>query len=211
MIIYFVRHGYSFGNMGVNIENPPLTEIGLKQAQCVGERFKNIDFDDVIASPLTRAAQTAAEIEKKSNFKKTVKLFNSVIEINDTCRTDLEEIKKITDYDDFAILKSSHIGKREDNENERYRRAMDVVNYLKENYSDDQKVLLVSHGVFIRYFICAILFGTSPIPYEFEQANCGVNKIEISNTKITRVYYLDDNRHIPNDLLSAYGKKNILE
>ena len=61
MKIYLVRHGQSESNvMGrYNYVNEDLNETGIKQAEDLREKIKDIDYDIVISSPLVRALHTA--------------------------------------------------------------------------------------------------------------------------------------------------------
>ncbi len=55
-----VRHGQpEWVRDGVNINNPPLTELGHAQAKLMAEALAGEQFDEVLVSPLVRARQTA--------------------------------------------------------------------------------------------------------------------------------------------------------
>ena len=49
---------------GLSIVNPPLSTLGFRQADVLGERLKDDRFDHVFVSPLLRACQTAAPLLK---------------------------------------------------------------------------------------------------------------------------------------------------
>lgn len=74
MKIYLVRHGQSSDSAGGlhQRDDSPLSPKGIEQANQLAERFKNIDIDYVIASPMPRAKQTAeiiaAEIHKDIHY-----------------------------------------------------------------------------------------------------------------------------------------------
>lgn len=55
MNIYLIRHGEKDLKKG----NPGLTEAGIKQAQKLGEHFKNFSIDHFISSPTKRAIETS--------------------------------------------------------------------------------------------------------------------------------------------------------
>ncbi len=61
MKIYIVRHGQVPHNaLGkYNTTDEDLTELGIKQAEELRDKIKNIDFDIIISSPLNRAKHTA--------------------------------------------------------------------------------------------------------------------------------------------------------
>ena len=62
--VYLIRHGQSEANVALDLDNPnfyydaKLTSLGKKQAQDTQKKLKNIDFDLMLCSPLTRALQT---------------------------------------------------------------------------------------------------------------------------------------------------------
>ncbi len=66
MNIYFTRHGETPWNKRHKLQgqvNIPLSEAGKEQARITAEGMKDIPFDIVFASPLTRARQTAEIIK----------------------------------------------------------------------------------------------------------------------------------------------------
>lgn len=63
MELVFVRHGQpEWVKDGLNVENPPLTDLGRRQADNVADALRDEHFDEVLVSPLTRARQTAAPL-----------------------------------------------------------------------------------------------------------------------------------------------------
>ncbi len=59
----FVRHGQpEWVRDGLNVEDPPLTELGRAQAAAMGATLGAEHFDEVYCSPLQRARQTAAPL-----------------------------------------------------------------------------------------------------------------------------------------------------
>lgn len=61
--LVFVRHGQpEWVRDGLNVDNPPLTDLGHAQARRLAERLVDEHFDEILVSPLTRAAQTAGPL-----------------------------------------------------------------------------------------------------------------------------------------------------
>ena len=61
-MIYIIRHGKTELNKANVLQGRsdyPLNEEGIKQAEAAAEKLKEIRFDHVFSSPLTRAVQTA--------------------------------------------------------------------------------------------------------------------------------------------------------
>ena len=65
MEIFLIRHGECESREGrkyldeTGVQNPPLTENGIKQARALSEKLKGIEFDAIISSDLFRAMKTA--------------------------------------------------------------------------------------------------------------------------------------------------------
>ena len=63
MQIVLVRHGEpEWVRQGLNVDDPPLTGRGLRQAVNMADVLRHEHFDEVYCSPLTRARQTAAPL-----------------------------------------------------------------------------------------------------------------------------------------------------
>lgn len=63
MEIVLIRHGQpEWVKDGLNVENPPLTELGRRQAEQMAAVLAHEHFDEVLVSPLLRARQTAAPL-----------------------------------------------------------------------------------------------------------------------------------------------------
>ena len=63
MEIVLIRHGQpEWMRDDLNVENPPLTELGHHQARRMAEVLATELFDEVLVSPLQRARQTAAPL-----------------------------------------------------------------------------------------------------------------------------------------------------
>lgn len=62
-LVYFVRHGQNLANLTHQFSykkvDYPLTELGVRQAQLTAQRFTGQPIDEIYASPLKRAVETA--------------------------------------------------------------------------------------------------------------------------------------------------------
>lgn len=66
MKIYMTRHGETEWNIEGRLQgqlNSDLTELGIKQAQWLGKRLENVDFDVICSSPSGRTVQTTNQIK----------------------------------------------------------------------------------------------------------------------------------------------------
>ncbi len=63
MEIVLIRHGQPEWVLdGLNVDNPPLTARGRRQAEMMAQYLRRGGFDEVLCSPLVRARQTAAPL-----------------------------------------------------------------------------------------------------------------------------------------------------
>ena len=69
MKVYIVRHGQTTTNALKchSLEDDDLTEIGIKQAEELKDKIKNMNFDIIISSPLVRTKHTAEIINVNEN------------------------------------------------------------------------------------------------------------------------------------------------
>jgi probable phosphoglycerate mutase len=59
--LLLIRHGQpEWVRDGLNVVDPPLTELGHRQAQALAEVMAGQELDEILVSPLLRARQTAA-------------------------------------------------------------------------------------------------------------------------------------------------------
>ena len=71
--IVLVRHGQpEWVRDGLNVGNPPLTELGHRQAEEMARVLAEEDWDEVLVSPLLRARQTAAPLFERLGRDETV-------------------------------------------------------------------------------------------------------------------------------------------
>ena len=68
MKVFIVRHGQVLHNVikQYSTIDEDLTDVGIKQAEELKDKIKNVEFDIIICSPLKRAKQTAKIINIKN-------------------------------------------------------------------------------------------------------------------------------------------------
>ena len=65
--IVLIRHGQpEWTRDGLSVVDPPLTELGHRQADAMAHRIWTEKFDEILVSPLERARQTAAPLYAKT-------------------------------------------------------------------------------------------------------------------------------------------------
>jgi broad specificity phosphatase PhoE len=67
MILYIIRHGQTAWNKEEvfrGTKDIPLNDVGKKEAQALGAYLKDVSFDAIYTSPLSRAVQTAEAVAR---------------------------------------------------------------------------------------------------------------------------------------------------
>ena len=149
MIVYLVRHGETDANknkvMQGQTQNLQLNENGIRQATNLKNKLKDIKFNACFTSPMIRAWSTAMilvgdRVEIKEDDR-LIERYLGNLEGKDRSSYD---VSKYWDYD----LNSN------DEEVERiqdiFKRCNSFINDLKNNYSDNDIILVVSHGAVTR-------------------------------------------------------------
>lgn len=192
MKVYFVRHGETELNSKKmhQTSDTPLGKNGESQAKFVGERFRSIKIDKIIASSYTRAHQTAMEIEKATG--KELILSDLFIERKNPSlyqgklhdEPSLEPTKKLIEskMDDPLFHHSD-----EENFHDILKRADNAISFII-----DQKVenlAVVSHGFFLIAIISRMIFQDTLAPSVFRRYHDGVKH---TNTGISVLEYIDN-------------------
>ena len=146
MKVYLVRHGEidkdNYNNPLEKRRNYHLNQLGIMQANELKNKIKDMNFDYCFTSPLIRAWSTAMiivgdRIEIKPDTR-LIERYLGEYEEND----DISFKEEYNKYNNYML-----------NSNERnvepiqdlYTRCNDFINYLKENFDDDSKIIIVAH------------------------------------------------------------------
>jgi len=169
---YIIRHGESEGNTGqannhVFGKGSILTEKGKVQAKTLGSMLKDINFDAVFSSDLTRAQQTAEIIalEKNLAVKTTEHLRERTLapyfqKNPGTTREDVEKqllkaFKNLTDKAKLAYKLDEDIESAEE-------ANMRFITFLRETAVayEGKKILIVCHGNLMRTLLAHLGWAT---------------------------------------------------
>jgi broad specificity phosphatase PhoE len=197
MKLYLVRHGNTPRNSPTS--DPDLTDIGIRQAQLVGERLAGEDIDLLLCSPLRRALRTADIIGKFTGLSPIVwmELMESW---NGSDAITKSEIVSL--YPEYSVDIPERWWPGAEDEVDLYRRAARLVPMIRELGEDTEKnVVAVSHGTFGAVLISTFL-GAPPCGYtRFSQHNCCVSIIDIKPGR-AKLYRGNDVSHLTPDLLT---------
>lgn len=179
MEIYVVRHGETEYNVKKVFQGHidiPLNEVGERQAQETALKFKNMDIDKILVSPLQRAVQTARPISQITGVPITIE--ERLIE---RCFGDMEGC---TNREDWNIRMMLDYEKNYDIENiepiqSLFKRIYNFLDEISEKYKD-KKVVLVTHGAVSQPIEC--YFNGMPQVVDFEH----LEKITLKNCEVRK-------------------------
>lgn len=141
MKLYIVRHGEVPHNAlkQYNNENEDLNENGIRQANELKEKIKNINYDIIISSPLLRAKHTAQIINV--NNKKI--LINDKLKERDPGDLSGKPLA-VTNRDEYWNYNTTIRYGTSENIREFFKRIYNFLEYLKKE--DYESVLIVAHS-----------------------------------------------------------------
>lgn len=181
MSIYVVRHGQTDYNVRQVFQGHidiPLNEVGKEQALKTALKFKNINLDMILVSPLKRTIQTAQPISEITGIPITIE--KRIIE---RCFGNMEGHQNRSDWNIKMMLDYK---KNYDIENiepiqSLFKRIYGFLDEIIERYKD-KKIALVTHGAVSQAIEC--YFNGMPEVVDFEHLekltlkNCEVRQYE---------------------------------
>ncbi len=191
--LYIVRHGETDTNFTGKINGSAtdlnLNKTGRDQVNYLEKHLNINDFDEVYASPLKRAQETATILNQGVHEIKTDARLR---EINygawdGLVAADVHE-KFPKCFDEHGYLTEDYSDYSKDAET--YKSVIDRLQLFINDMAkkDDEKILVVCHGFVIRSFI-QLVTQAQNIEDILEPANAGVSKVTISKTGRTYLAY----------------------
>ncbi len=141
MKLYIVRHGQVPHNaLGqYNTDDEDLTELGIKQAEELKNKIKNLHFDIVISSPLLRATHTEYIL---TNYDSSIIVDERLRERS--CGTLSGQPLEVTNRDEYWNYNSDIQYGINENIRDFFKRVYDFLDELKTK--DYESVLIVAHS-----------------------------------------------------------------
>ena len=192
--IIIVRHGQTNANMEGRTQgqiNTPLNDIGVEQARKTGEFIKNnFSISEAWSSDLLRTQTTAENIFK--NFK-TTKLIREM-SFGDWENNLFEDLAKnsaelVNEYINATDKFKAPNGESFQN---LFDRASEFIKLL--NFENNNEVLVVSHGGFMRVLITFLLDLPRKNLLNFQFENCSITEITKHENKkpiLSKINYTD--------------------
>lgn len=205
MKLYLVRHGETGANKGGTHQNgeEALSEQGEKQAAILGERFKSIPIDLLIASPYLRTQQTAQKIAQAKNLPITnsdliieFKWPSAFVGEKRAAPEILAVRKKIEEQ---WGLNPSWKHSDEESFAEIRKRACDFLEHVKNLQA--QNIAVVSHARFLKVLLAVLLHGPEvngktavDLVYALSHNNTGITVAEYNGH--WSVITINDHAHL---------------
>jgi broad specificity phosphatase PhoE len=206
MRVYFVRHAESQYNALDRHQDPSvsLSELGIKQAECVAQRLFTKEIDVIISSPYERARRTAEFIS--AAVQKPVELTPLLIE---TKKPSVIEGRHYHDPEAVriknAILDNLHDPAWRYADEETFfdarERAAQCIKFI--TLLDKSNILLVTHGGIMGMIIAVMLHGEALEVRDFlrmkrflQVNNASMSLCEYTNHKTWKLITWNDCAHL---------------
>jgi len=213
--LYIIRHGETAYNKLGRIQGQScdsnLTELGIKQAELVGEKIKDIHFDFIYTSDLKRAETTAEIIVNSANLQTKITPSKLLRERNfgDIEGLNAEEIEKKypLSMSEFRVSTTTPPPNGESLQ-DMLSRLKKFYSVIKKQHIDDNNILIITHGGAIRMLILAILNLGLEYHKNFSFNNASLTIFHITE-KLTKLVVANDTCHL-NNLVIPHDKDNAL-
>lgn len=196
--IFYIRHGETSNRLFEERDtcDVNLIETGVKQAELLGERFKDRHFDAVFSSPLVRAVRTAAAICNQLDNHPEIEILPQIIENGSSYGYFGESIEYLSRYYDKIKLNSDlplMYDNLEDSDNDN--RAKAVIDYFRSRFTYGQRIIVFAHGSFGNHFLPqAVEMGEGN--YILSLNNTSVSKVKYTTDGKQRISFCNDFSHL---------------
>ncbi|ABQ47422.1 MAG TPA: histidine phosphatase family protein [Thermotoga sp.] len=198
MKLYLIRHGETIWNekgLWQGITDVPLNEKGREQAKKLANSLERVDA--IYSSPLKRSLETAEEIARR--FEKEIiveedlreceiSLWNGLT-VEEAIREYPVEFKKWSSDPNFGM---EGLESMRNVQNRVVKAIMKIVSQEKLNGSEN--VVIVSHSLSLRAFICWVLGLPLYLHRNFKLDNASLSVVEIESKP--RLVLLNDTCHL---------------
>ncbi len=212
---YLVRHGQTVWNTLGKTQghgDSPLTNLGVSQAENLGEALKDFPIDIVYSSDLGRAVQTAEIISEKLGKKSVPTPLLREMGFGIWEGMQLKKIEE-TYPEKFNLWRHSP-DKLEIEGGETLNHILDRQKQLIEelnNKYENKHILLVSHSVTVRVMLLHFLDSSVKNLYRIKIDNTALNIVEYRNYGPV-VIKINDTTHLNNgELIDEKQAKSALE
>lgn len=197
--IYLVRHGQTLWNADMRFQGTSdiqLSDLGVRQAEMLADRFKDIKLDAIYSSDLNRAFNTAKIVAQKHELQVVAKEKLREICFGAWEGLNREQIEKkwpgkLKEFFENPLSRCIPEGENFSDVQQRAYKCFDeIINSHKKS-----KLLIVAHGGTINTILAEILKMDLSAVWNLKQENTAVNIINIYD-KRKIVSLANDTRHL---------------
>ena len=194
MELLIIRHARPVAEIrseGEGSADPPLSPIGIKQAEATAEFLKSQGIQQVVSSTMTRAIQTAEPFSILSGLKTET--------IDDLKEADFDR----NSYTPVEEMDSDHPFIKEYLENpesifggdlEGFRkRTTNAFNYLIEEYKSSI-VAVFCHGMVMGVYLQSLLGHDNPVALQPDY--CGITRVTASSSGLRSIRSINETSHV---------------
>ena len=223
MELYLIRHGQSTNNRGdERVPDPPLTELGRKQADKAGQALKDLGVTRLYCSAMLRAVQTAAIVGEHLDLAPHVfvgihewggiwedRVDSGIIQLPGLTRLQLRDVCPTVVLPDDVTDEGWWFPSCDSNEQAPAlddaqilqlvsRNCLEFIAHLDQHHvGKDEKIAAITHGGSGSILLGALL--ETPLPKKslnrFPHNNTGISKIRRTHDD-TQFLYLNRTRHL---------------
>ena len=194
MELLIIRHARPIAETrseGEGSADPPLSPIGVKQAEATAEFLKTEGIQHVVSSTMTRAIQTAEPFSILSGLK--IEMIDALKEadIDRNSYTPVEEMDLdhpfIKEYleDPESIFGGDLDGFR--------KRTTNAFNYLIEEHKGSV-VAVFCHGMVMGVFLQSLLGHDNPVALQPDY--CGITRVTASSSGLRSIRSINETSHV---------------
>ena len=179
--IILIRHGETEWNSQKRMQghsNSDLSSVGQAQIQALGQWMKNVPFDHIYSSDSLRAKQTAEAITQFSGHELKIDLRLREKNLGVFEGLTSEEARKLHPevFSLFKTAGSKYVIDEGESTQQLQDRALEIVDEIRIKHLEE-RVLLVTHGGFIRVVMKHSLGLSLETPTRFLIRNTGVFRL----------------------------------
>ena len=179
--IIFIRHGETEWNSQQRMQghsNSDLSSVGQAQIQALGQWMKNVPFDHIYSSDSLRAKQTAEAITQFSGheLKIDLRLREKNLGVFEGLTSEEARERHPEVFNLFKTAGSKYVIDEGESTQQLQDRALEIVDEIRIKHPEE-RVLLVTHGGFIRVVMKHSLGLSLETPTRFLIRNTGVFRL----------------------------------
>ncbi|MGI6706852.1 MAG: histidine phosphatase family protein [Clostridia bacterium] len=205
MRLYLTRHGETEWNLERKTQggtDTPLTTTGIHQAHKLGERLKSEGISFIYSSTLRRAWDTAKIIGEILDCP-----IRPVEGLREMCLGVWEGLtfneiqRQYPDiYESWRSTPNLCRIPKADTFDEVRSRSRQFIEFLRNNHTDDERILLVTHALMSKIILADCLRMKPELIHQIRQDNTALNIIDMYDNKVV-LSLLNDTCHLRGDEL----------